>query len=205
MSNSTPPHNQVALFEQQLMHAHADKALQQELLAAKDSELSAQRAALAAKDGELQALRALASVQAACSAGAAPCTIGVDAQRKRACVVDNSSVSSPLDKDELLDTVFSYVGMGDYFFAAGVCRRWRGRYIKLCYKKAAADKVDKLCTTFRSALMTAARLQLAFNSGLEVEQLHDYEDLASDIAIYSLEPIEALTVAKTYTCGTLMT
>jgi hypothetical protein len=122
-----------------------------------------------------------------------------DEQVKRARLVDSSGIRSPLDKDELLDTVFSYVGDGDYFFAAGVCRRWRGRYIKLCYYKAiAADHIDKLRTTFSSAFMTAARLQLALKSGLQVEKLHDYEDLANDIAKHSLEPIEALTVAKTY-------
>jgi hypothetical protein len=46
--------------------------------------------------------------------------------------------------------------------------------------------------------MTAARLQLAFKSGLEVKQLHDHEWLANDVAKHSLEPVEALTVAKTY-------
>jgi hypothetical protein len=100
--------------------------------------------------------------------------------------------------DELLDAVFSYVGVGDYFFAACVCRRWRGRYIKLCYNTAAADKVDKLRTTFKSAFMTATRLLLAFKNGLEIEKLHGYEELADDIAKHSLQPIEALTVAKTY-------
>jgi hypothetical protein len=181
MSNSTPPHNQVALLEQQLVLAHAEKSFQQELLAAKDSELSAQRAALAAKDGELQALRVLASVKAARgSAGASFGTTnasGPDAQRKRTRLVDDRSgnLRSALDKDELLDTVFSYVGVGDYFFAAGVCRRWRGRYLKLCYNEAAADKAEKLRTTYSSAFMTAARLQLAFKSGLEVEELHDYK------------------------------
>ena len=121
---------------------------------------------------------------------------GSDVQRKRARLVDDSSdcVKSALDEDELLDAVFSYVGVGDYFFAACVCRRWRGRYIKLCYNKA-VDKVDKL---YSSAFMTAARLQLALISGLEVEQLHDYEDLAFNISRFSLQPIEALTVAKTF-------
>jgi hypothetical protein len=181
-----------ALLKQQLVHAQAEKSLQQSLLAA-------QGAALAAKDGELQALRALASVQAACgSAGAVSCTKSCDVQCKRARVVDDSSLRSPLDKDELLDAVFSYVGAGDYFYAAGVCRRWKGRYIKLCYNKVAADKADKLCTTVRSTCVSAARLQLAFDSGLQVDKLHNCAQLASDIAKYSIDPIEALIVAKTY-------
>jgi hypothetical protein len=99
---------------------------------------------------------------------------------------------------KLLDSVFSYVGVGDYFFAAGVCRRWRGSYIKLCYNEAAADQADKLRTTYSSAFMTAARLQLAFRNGLEAEMLHHHEGLADVIVKNSLEPIEALTVAKTY-------
>jgi hypothetical protein len=32
-----------------------------------------------------------------------------------------AAATSPLDKDELLDTVFSYVGIGDYFYTAAVC------------------------------------------------------------------------------------
>jgi hypothetical protein len=194
MSNIASLNSENALLKQQLVHAQAEKSLQQSLLAA-------QRVALAAKDGEVQALRALASLGIACgSAGATPGSTSAssrDEQRKRARVVDDSSLRSPLDKDELLDTVFSYVGVDDYLFAAGVCRRWRGRYIKLCYNKA-VDKVDKLCTTYSSAFMTAARLQLAFKSGLEVEKLHGYKHLASDISRYSIEPIAALAVAKTY-------
>eukprot|EP00953_Heterococcus_sp_UTEX-ZZ885_P011437 6618-Heterococcus_DN1.PRE.3 len=46
--------------------------------------------------------------------------------------------------------------------------------------------------------MTAARLHLAFKSGLDVEELHDYDELACFIAANSLEPIEAITLAKTY-------
>jgi hypothetical protein len=193
MNNNTPSHIQIVLLEQQLEQAHGENALQQKLLAAQDGEIRAHRAALTAKDGELQALRALASVRAACSsADAAPRTSPYpDAPR-------NHSLRLPLDDDELLDTVFSFVGPGDYFYAAGVCRRWRGRYIKLCYNKAAADQADKLRTTYRCAFMTAARLHLAFKSGLDVEELHDYTDLAVDIAANSLEPIEAITLAKTY-------
>jgi hypothetical protein len=135
---------------------------------------------LAAKDGGLQALRALASLGTACgSSGATPGTTRAsspDEQRKRARLADDSSARSLLDKDELLDAVFSYVSVGDYFFAAGVCRRWRGRYIKLCYNEAAADRADKLCTTVRSICVTAARLKLAFRRGFEIEKLQDYEE-----------------------------
>jgi hypothetical protein len=104
------------------------------------------------------------------------------------------SVVAPLDKDEILDTVFSYVGIGEYFTAAGVSRRWRGRYIKLCYNKA-ANRPNKLCTTYRSAVLTAAKLQLALANKLTVEALE--RSLRSrSCMVLSSEPTEVLTVAR---------
>jgi hypothetical protein len=121
-------------------------------------------------------------------------------QRKRVCGVDDSSLTSPLDKDELLDAVFTYVGVGEYFFAAGVCRRWRGRYIKLCYNKAAlAVKVDKLRTSFKSAIVTAARLHLALtgSNSLTIAELQANDNtLAKQITRYALDPIAVLTLAR---------
>jgi hypothetical protein len=68
-----------------------------------------------------------------------------------------------LDKDFILDEVFSYVGIGEYIYAAAVCRRWRGRYIKLCYNKVAEDSTDMLCTCYKSTIATAGRFQLALD------------------------------------------
>eukprot|EP00953_Heterococcus_sp_UTEX-ZZ885_P012063 6937-Heterococcus_DN1.PRE.3 len=88
---------------------------------------------------------------------------------KRAHVVDSSA--SALDRDVILDTVFSYVGIKEYVYKAAVSRRWRGRYIKLCYssmKSKTGKKADKLRTSHRSAARTAARLQLAIDSGLTI-------------------------------------
>eukprot|EP00953_Heterococcus_sp_UTEX-ZZ885_P011438 6618-Heterococcus_DN1.PRE.4 len=186
-----------ASLKQKIEHMRAQMSLQQELVAA-------QKVALTARDGEVQALRALTSLRTECgSAGVTPGSTAASSpeeqrQRKRVCVVDDSSLRSPLDKDELLDTVFSYVGVGDYYFVAGVSRKWRGRYLKLCCNKAAGDQTDKLRTTYSSAFVTAARLQLAFRNGVEVEKLHDYDLLADNIARYSSDPIGALIVAKTY-------
>ena len=197
MSDIASLNSENALLKQQLVHAQAEKSLQQSLLAA-------QRVALAAKDGEVQALRALASLGIACgSAGATPGSTSAssrDEQRKCARVVDDSSLRSPLDKDELLDTGFSYVGVDDYLFAAGVCRRWRGRYIKLCYNKAAlAVKVDKLRTSFKSAIVTAARLHLALtgSNSLTIAELQANDNtLAKQITRYALDPIAVLTLAR---------
>ena len=40
--------------------------------------------------------------------------------------------------DDILDAVFSFVGVEEYLFAAGVSRKWRVRYLKLCYSEAAS-------------------------------------------------------------------
>jgi hypothetical protein len=116
---------------------------------------------------------------------------------QRARIADESS--SPLDRDELLDRIFCYVGIGDYLYAAGVSRRWKGRYTKLCYNKAADDDDScKLRTYYVSALITAARLELAFKSKLQLEDLQAYPYLGYDVARSSLEPIQVLIVAKTF-------
>jgi hypothetical protein len=88
----------------------------------------------------------------------------------------DDSRTSPLDRDEVLDVVFSLVGIDDYFYTATVCSFWRKQYLKLCCNEAsnkgvtkpaataataaaaAAASKPKCFTSYRSALMTAARL-----------------------------------------------
>jgi hypothetical protein len=105
---------------------------------------------------------------------------------------------SPLDKDEILDEVFSFVGLGEYICAAGVSRRWRGRYIKLCYTEADADDDEKLCTYYGSAFSTAARLQLALDNKLTIADLEQSDSLASKLVYQILEPISVMSLAKVY-------
>jgi hypothetical protein len=98
----------------------------------------------------------------------------------------------------VLDTVFSYVGTGEYLYAGAVCRGWRGRYIKLCYNTK-TRLTHKLCTTYKSAFMTAARLQLALDSKLEVDDLQSKRyDLALWVTKLSLEPCGVLALARVY-------
>jgi hypothetical protein len=86
-------------------------------------------------------------------------------QRARLC----EEQLAPLDKDEILDAIFSYVGFGDYIYTGAVSRRWNGRYTKLCYNKAAeVGQKDKLCTLYNSVIITAARFQLAMDCGCDV-------------------------------------
>jgi hypothetical protein len=93
------------------------KALFKELLASKNSLLAAKDSLLAVKDRELQRLRG---------------DFSGDSKRAR---IAAGGDAFPLEKDEILDGVFSFVGLGEYFFAAGLSRRWKGRYIKLSQKQ----------------------------------------------------------------------
>lgn len=137
---------------------------------------------------------------------------------KRARITDADCGRPPLERHEILDTVFGYVGIGEYLFAAGVCRNWRGRYIKLCYGHAAAaaagaagaavaatnDKkkkkaTPKLFTSYKSALITASRLQLALQSSLLMADLQrNTYHFAEHVGRASLQSIEVIAVAKQY-------
>jgi hypothetical protein len=75
---------------------------------------------------------------------------------------------SPLERDDLLDYVFSYVGGGDHLYTGGVCRRWRGLYVSHCINSTSNELDKKFVTRNRSALMTESRLHLALSSGLTV-------------------------------------
>jgi hypothetical protein len=114
-------------------------------------------------------------------------------KRQRA-LSDNST--SPLDKDVILDLVFGYVGLGDYFYTAAVCRSWRGRYITLC-KSATSPKTHKLYTSYRSAITTAARLELALDSNLQIADLQsDSRHFAWTVVFLSLEARSVLALAR---------
>jgi hypothetical protein len=89
------------------------------------------------------------------------------------------------------------VGNADYYYVAGVSRRWRGRYIKLCYNGADPDEDEKLWTSYNRAIVTAARLQLALDNGLTVAELTT-DHLAVDIVKCSAEPIAVLTLLELY-------
>jgi hypothetical protein len=100
-------------------------------------------------------------------------------------------------KNEVLDTVFSFVGVDHYYYVAGVCRNWRGRYMQLCAQTA--TNMNKFNTSQRSVTVTAARLQLALDNGLTIDKLAaDEPGLADSITQQSLEPIAVLTLARVY-------
>jgi hypothetical protein len=144
-------------------------------------------------------LTQVANFQAQSSTSAA-----VEVPCKRARTELASSAVSPLDDNEIFGSVLSYVGFGEYFFVAGVCRRWRGAYISFCYANTKAAETRKLRTLRRAVITTAARLQLALHNGatlavLDAEAVRSsYASLANSIPRRSLEPIAVLTLLRVY-------
>jgi hypothetical protein len=100
--------------------------------------------------------------------------------------------------------VLGYVGFGEYFYVAGVCRRWRGRYISFCHAEAPAAEKHKLRTLREAVVSTAARLQLALINGLKMTVLDirglrsSIVSLAYNVLKRSLEPIALLTLLRVY-------
>jgi hypothetical protein len=105
-----------------------------------------------------------------------------------------SHAAPPLDKDKVLDQVFSYVGGGEHLYAASVNRRWRGRYLRHCVLNSTSALDKKFLSRHRSVVMTENRLKLAMSSGLTVEgwsfSKWCYTEL---VCVFSLEPQQVLT------------
>jgi hypothetical protein len=120
-------------------------------------------------------------------------------RHQRACIA--AEQIPVLARDEILDTIFQFVGVGDYYYVAGVCRNWRGRYMTLCRNtlhwrtKIARPRY----TSCMSIVATAARLQIALDNGLTIEKLAQVGyRLASSIVATSLEPKQVLMLARLY-------
>jgi hypothetical protein len=110
-----------------------------------------------------------------------------------------STVTSVLERDELLDKIFSYVGGGDHLYVAGVSRKWRGNYLTHCVQYGSSKVGGKLMTRRRNVLLTESRLQLALSSGLTVAGwTFDKEVNAELIYKHSLEPEKVMTLLRVH-------
>jgi hypothetical protein len=103
-------------------------------------------------------------------------------------------VALALDKNKVLDQVFSFVGGGEHLFVGGVNRKWRGRYLRHCVLNSTSEYDKKFVTRHSSVLMTESRLKLAMSSCLSVEgrsfSKWCYTEL---VCVHSLEPQKVLT------------
>jgi hypothetical protein len=103
-----------------------------------------------------------------------------------------------LERYEVLDTVFSFVGSEEYYYVASVCRNWRGRYLTLCHNTHLRwpDIPYQFRTCCKATVATAARLQLALDNGFTVNVLNTE---AYSMICYSLQPLEVMKLARS--CG----
>jgi hypothetical protein len=113
------------------------------------------------------------------------------------CSSSSAEIASPLDKDEILDQIFSYVGGGDHLYIGGVNRRWRGRYLQYCARNSTSKCNRKLVTRQRSVLLSASRLQLAISNGLAVEGwTFEGWSHAELVCKHSLEPQQVMALLR---------
>jgi hypothetical protein len=164
----------------------AEIARLQELIAVKEAQLAVKDELLASRVEESKLLRRELQLRAAPSYASSPEYADVGAKRQRVLVNNSSKDSSSSqsnssslrvgpecldDRDELLDEVFSFVGAGDHLYAAGVSRRWRGRYLQHCAQTKTPAHDSKCVTRYCSATMSESRLQHAKANGLRVADI----------------------------------
>jgi hypothetical protein len=114
--------------------------------------------------------------------------------QKRAC--SSMQLVEALDKDEVLDEIFSFVGRKEWLFVGAVCRRWRGRYLSMCYKARSNKAEHAFQTSHSSAFVTAARFSLALKNGLTMPDESAAREFFDDLPKLSQQPIELLTLAR---------
>eukprot|EP00953_Heterococcus_sp_UTEX-ZZ885_P023921 13117-Heterococcus_DN1.PRE.2 len=177
--------------------ANAEKLQQQ---------LAALEKRVASKDALISQLRKK-SANSKSTSGSSKSRSGSAKQQK----VDDTCA---LDKNEVLDEIFSFVGGKEWAFVAGVCRRWRGRYFSMCVKAARAEgaHVHPFNTSYRSTWATRARFALALEYGMpvvaEADSDSDSDSADSDndedddcnmfhqLSLFSSEPVEVMTLAR---------
>jgi hypothetical protein len=176
-----------------------------EIIASKVEVIACNEALLSRTAEELQQYKGSASASKPAAAAATdekhdaeqPCS-----KRQR---VHNSSssssfeIASPLDRDEILDHIFGYVGGGDHLYVGGVNRHWRGRYMQYCAQNSRSAYAKKFCTRHRSVLMSASRLQLAIKGGLAVARWTFRKwSRAELVCKHSLEPQQVMTILRVH-------
>jgi hypothetical protein len=110
--------------------------------------------------------------------------------------------TSPLDRDDVLGTVLSFVGIYDHLYIGGVSKRWRERgLLPLSRSKPMQLATIRFYTSYRSVFKSAARFQWAIDSKLELaELLHRRRQMffAHMVAAHSPDPAGVMSVARAH-------
>ena len=163
--------------------------LNNQLLQQKEQTIAVKDRTIAAREQTIKQLTAGTSVKRHLSS--------LTHAHKRACTaLMNSQGIALLDRDELLIRVFAFIGLKDWFYSAGISRRFRGLYFSFC-KRAVTQQAPIYQTDWRNAVVSVPRLELALASGLStaVFQL-PASAFGAHIIACSAEPILVLTACK---------
>jgi hypothetical protein len=163
--------------------------------------LAAQQAQqVAATEARLQRLEAALSVSSSSNSGDCSSSSSISDPslqlQKRA--RSSSHLAQALDEDEVLDEIFSFVGRKEWLYAGGVCRRWRGRYLSMCYKARASTEEHAFQTSRESSFVTAARFSMALDNGLQMPDQLQAGNFFQGLSRLSKEPVEVLTLARVH-------
>jgi hypothetical protein len=162
------------------------------LLACKDELLGTKDELLASRAAELQRSQVL--LQPSTAIPEVNLAAGDSSKRQR---LHDSSVP-PLDRDDILSHVFTFVGGGDHLYTGAVSRRWRDRYMQYCVQRR-SKRQKKFVTRHRNVLMAESRLRLALSSGLTIEGWSfDTPSHADLICKHSLEPEKVITLLRVH-------
>eukprot|EP00953_Heterococcus_sp_UTEX-ZZ885_P005180 3269-Heterococcus_DN1.PRE.5 len=96
----------------------------------------------------------------------------------------------------MLDEIFSFVGRKEWLYVGGVCRRWRGRYLSMCYRARASKAEHAFQTSHRSSFVTAARFSMALDNGLQMPDEDETGEFSDDLPQWSQQLIEVLKLAR---------
>jgi hypothetical protein len=183
-------------------HALAIKEAEHQLL---DAQLAAKRSQLDGLVAHVQRCEAQLEELKSTLGNAQLSIVGPSVKRRR----QEPSNECALDSDSVLDQVIGFVGVDSYVLTAGVCRRWRGRYITLCFKTNERDyddePEDRLKTNIMQALTSSKRLQWAMDCRTPSREL-DLQDfstlnlaeIAEAIATQCADPIATVCLARVY-------
>jgi hypothetical protein len=193
MGSSSSTLQQLSLQEQIIAELRSSKAALESVIESKDAVIEAKDKLLAKQESLNQQPDAPASSSADTTAQRPAAAEACDRKQKRA-----RQATQPLEKDEILDEIFCYVGWKEWLYVGAVCRRWRGRYLSMCYKARADEEEHAFQTSHKSSFVTVARFSMALDNGLKMPNEHKAGDFFDDLPVLSEQPIEVLTLARVH-------
>jgi hypothetical protein len=192
MAPATISESALQTLSTELAQAQALLAAKNELLRAQDVVIASKDALVASQSNELTYLKSSSSTNGNYTRDAR----GDDTARKRQ-HQDTHDACSALERDEVLDHIFSFVGGGEHLYVGGVDRRWRGRYLRHCVLNGRTKRTHKFVTRHHCVLVTAARLQLALQSGLRARTINfDKKSTAIHVVKHCIEPQAVIAMAR---------